>query len=395
MTATATPLPPDLEPVRQAALRAIAPIKAATESTVADETFLFNAKRTEAGRTLPPYYLVYFLLVELLGFRNLGKFEKVSWSVPIEFQGRAFLIEHRKFGLGVFAHDPANEEDAAKEIVSRIQRAVREAEPFFEWLAEKAAANSKLNVINNNVFLFERFRFLSADYVRRKQEAHDRRDERIIKEGETMGGGKWQTITMPAHRLRVESGWIALSAVDAFFSWTEHVFILVAILRGDLKTGTDVVCLAEADWATKFKAVFDLNDPASKKFYDSLVSIRQELRNYVAHGAFGKQGQAFDFHSRAGAVPLLLPHRAGSKFRFGQGMSFDYDAALEVIEKFVPHLWSGTRAPAQVYVQTELPLILTHAADGTYAAAMSSSEAMEELVDYLSHQFDQAANMDW
>jgi hypothetical protein len=90
------PLPPKLELVRQTARRALGPVVPATDQTVADKEFLFKAKRTNAGRALPPYYLFYFLLIDLLGFKNLGKFEKVSWSVPIDFKGRAFLIEHRK-----------------------------------------------------------------------------------------------------------------------------------------------------------------------------------------------------------------------------------------------------------------------------------------------------------
>ncbi|ESR01319.1 hypothetical protein F753_01330 [Stutzerimonas chloritidismutans AW-1] len=40
-------------------------------------------------------------------------------------------------------------------------------------------------------------------------------------------------------------------------------------------------------------------------------------------------------------------------------------------------------------------MILTLAADGTYEKAMQSVEEMEQLVDYLEHIADQAANMDW
>lgn len=146
----AKPLPLEFEPVRDAAKRALGPVIPANPDTRADKNLLFDAKRTEAGRELPPYYLVYFLLVELLGFRNLGRFEKIDWSVPIGFEGKAFLIEHRKFGLGVFAHDPDTEEDAARKIVRHIKKAVKVAQPFFDWLAEQAVAASKLNVTNKS-----------------------------------------------------------------------------------------------------------------------------------------------------------------------------------------------------------------------------------------------------
>lgn len=115
----------DLEKVRERAAKAIQPIAPATEQTKAEKNFLFDAKRTDAGRNLPPYYLVYFLLVDLLKFKNLGQFEKIAWSVPIDFKGRAFLIEHRKFGLGIFAADlPADESDA-EEIAKRIRKTTR------------------------------------------------------------------------------------------------------------------------------------------------------------------------------------------------------------------------------------------------------------------------------
>ena len=98
-------LPAKLEPVRERAARALAPIRPADGGSRAPKNFLFVVERTDAGRRLPPYYLVYFFPVDLLGYRDLGKFEKVSWSIPIDYEGTAFLIEHRKFGCGVFAAD--------------------------------------------------------------------------------------------------------------------------------------------------------------------------------------------------------------------------------------------------------------------------------------------------
>ncbi len=62
--------------------------------------------------------------------------------MPLDFDGQAFLIEHRKLGLGVFAHNPKKEEDAAEEIVVRIHIVVKVARPFFDWLAEQAVHHS-------------------------------------------------------------------------------------------------------------------------------------------------------------------------------------------------------------------------------------------------------------
>ncbi len=382
----------NIDEIKERAFRAIAPLKPANSGTSATKDFLFAAKRTEAGRMLPEHYLVYFLLVDLLGFRNLGQFEKIAWSVPVEYDGRAFLIEHRKFGLGVFAASLPEDEPAAAAIVACIQKAVKAARPYFEWRAQQAAKDSELNVVNRTTELFARLEFYFGLYDARRTEAEARADERV--ETSTKHGS---VITMPAIGLRREARWLALSAIESFFSWTEHVFIHIAILNGRCETGDDVARLAGAEWSVKFKAALGLNDPQDKHFHDELGVVRRQLRNFVAHGAFGKDGEAFHFHSTAGAVPMLLPHkRDPSSFRFGQGVNLKADEAITLIRAFILHLWSGSRAAAKIYIQDyALPLILTDVANGTYAHAMSSVEAMTEHAEHLATLIDRHANMDF
>jgi len=77
-------------------------------------------------------------------------------------------------------------------------------------------------------------------------------------------------------------------------------------------------------------------------------------------------------------------------------LAFDDAEAIEVIEEFVIHLWSGSRKPARIYIEeSDLPLVLPHASDGTYQAAMSSVNDMAEFVDHQIGEWDRAANMDW
>lgn len=390
-------LPSELEPVREAARCALGSVEPATASTPADKDFLFNAKRTDAGRKLPAQHLVYFVLVDLLGYRDLGRFEKLAWSIPIDFNGRAFLIEHRKFGVGVFAADLEKDEADAQQIVNHIHKAVKAARPFFDWLAARAIDESAINVTNKSVSLFDRFEFLRDGYHLKANEAEAHKDERVVKTGKSEDGGSWQTISFPAFRLRTEAKWFGLSAIEAFFSWTEHVFIHIGILRGMLTSANEVTRAAEANWLTKFKLAFDLADERSKKLYDELLIVRKELRNFAAHGSFGKQGEAFHFHSSAGAVPVLLPDPIGSRqFALGEPSDFDLQHALQTIEEFIMHLWEGPRAPARIYIQKyELPLILTMTRDGTYGKAMTSIDEMTSIADHLARQMDKAGDMDW
>ena len=407
------PLPPELERVRDLAHRVILPIKPADSSTQAEKEFLFSATRTEAGRKLPPYHLVYFLLVDLLNFRDLGRFEKLAWSIPIDFEGRAFLIEHRKFGVGVFAPAGDEWEAQAKRIVGLIGRGVRVAKPYFRWMADNAIQASKLNVRNVGDKLFERYTFFRDSFkvalvetqtLKSIRETNNKQREFLpspfgasVKEKTASTEGVIRLFTHPDFKRAKDASWLALAAVEAFFGWTEHIFIHIAILQGNFTTGEQVAQIAESDWGTKFKKALDIGDKSTKSHFDKLVTIRRQLRNFVAHGAFGKEGEAFHFHSRAGAVPVVLDHTlARAQFSLSPELAFEDTEALAMIEEFIVHLWSGSREPARIYIQESgLPLILPNASDGTYARAMSSVDEMREFVDHLSEQWDAATNMDW
>ena len=352
--------------------------------------------RSSAGRSLPPYYLVYFLLVKLLNFKDLGRFEKVAFSIPVQIDGTILMVEYRKFGLGIFVKDAADE-DVAEEAAKCIRAGVKAAQRYFDTLADAAAKGSDLNVENTAQELFARFIYFAGRYAESSAEAEARKKERVETEmPKSQDVISAVTVTFPSYQLRKEARWNATAAIEAFYSWTEHVFILVAILRGKIATGEDVARAAGAEWKEKFKLALEISNPDTKQFYDRLTTLRNQVRNFVAHGAFGKNGQALSFHSVVGAVPLLMPHRQSKEhFRFGNGVDFLPPEAMQLIHDFITHMWSGNLSPAKIYIESGLPLILSHAYDGSYAQAMTSDEEMTDFTDHLSRVIDDAANMDW
>ena len=120
----------------------------------------YGGTRTRTSRSLPEY----FLLVDLLGFRCLGKAEKVAWSIPLELDGQLLHVEHRKLGLGIFSSGDANSEAAAEEVVRLIHKGLRVARPYLDWCAEKAVNDSRVTIINRSIELYDRFEFLLEEY---------------------------------------------------------------------------------------------------------------------------------------------------------------------------------------------------------------------------------------
>jgi hypothetical protein len=394
----------EIQEIRNRVLKAIAPLK-----SVDRPISYFYGRRTHAGNELPRQYLVYFLLIDLLKFRHGGEQEKVAWSIPVEVDGEIAMIEHRKLGLGVFVPQnstpdysvkPASpqNEALAKKIVQLIEKGVKVATPYFDHLASVAASRSQLNVSNNSSWLYERFEYLRGEFRKKLQEAANRKNEKQTVEHTNLDGSTKYTETIyPVFQIRREAEWIGIAAIDAFFGWTEHVLIHIAILECKVSTGDEVERLAGADWADKVKTVLDVNDSSIKGLYDNLRSIRVQIRNYMAHGAFGKGGEAFEFHSQAGAVPVRLTEKGeASRFSLLVKRSFDEGEALDAVDAFVAALWAGSRAPAKLYLQESgLPVILTFAVDGAYKAAMSSEENMADFIEGLENRFAQTADMEW
>jgi hypothetical protein len=83
--------------------------------------------------------------------------------------------------------------------------------------------------------------------------------------------------TYPVFQIRQEAEWIGIAAIEAFFSWTEHVLIHIAILEGKITTGDAVDELARAEWANKVKVAVDISDPSMKGLYDKLLLVRAQI----------------------------------------------------------------------------------------------------------------------
>jgi hypothetical protein len=378
----------EIENIRQQAMRAVAPLSPLVEG----RKYSYGQKRTDAGASLPESYLVYFLLVSLLKFPHAGRWEKVAWTIPVDFNGNAALIEHRKFGIGVFSSASAEDEAAAAEIVAAIKKGVGAARPFFDHLAVEAVSASRLNVTNNCAWLYGRYTYL-RDEFRRK--AASVTDTSLYKLPE---GVELKSFSDLKYSDSQEARWLGIAAIEAFFGWTEHVLIHVGILLGKIHTGEDVARLAEGNWSDKVTASIDLScEKDTKVIYEDLLAVRRQVRNFMAHGAFGKHGEAFHFHSVAGAVPVNPTDPQETRvFSMWSLPSFDEAKALEVAESFIAKLWAGHRAPAKLYLDDpDLPVVLTYAVDGTYAAAMVSEADMKTFIEALSREINNAANMDW
>jgi hypothetical protein len=201
----------DVEQIRAQAARAIAPLKPLQEW----RKYKWGGARTDAGRELPPYYLVYFLLADLLNFPQSGMDEKVAWSIPVDFNSFAATIEHRKLGLGVFFSKTPEDEAAAAEIVAAVRRGVGAARRYFDHLAAHALTGSRLNVSNNSPWLFGRYTYL-RDLFKEKAASVQNRSLYDVEEIDLVldSGSKVKHFTF-SYSDSEEAKWVGVAAIEA------------------------------------------------------------------------------------------------------------------------------------------------------------------------------------
>lgn len=360
------------------ALSILHPIKQIDDNTQAKNDFLFTAKKSNASKNLPDYYLIYLLFSKLLEFKNLGRFEKIAWSFPIDYNGKAFLIEYRKFGVGVFVQDKDDENDAA-EIAKKISGAVKCARPFFDKIANDAIHSTSLNIINHNELLYERCVFLKTQY-----------DNLTVKLSEDIDS------MIDYRKLQFQIIGVAISYIEAFFSWTEHLFIHLSVISGAVISGDALSEIIKNEWKYKYTKAIPKNQ-TSDKFLASLLTIRTQLRNFFAHGSFGKENQSLEFHTGTGAIPVYMSYRRShNNLSLNNPSSYKYNEAIAIIDEFIYYLWNCEITPAMYYTQQHyLPTIMTYAVDGQYKKAMANLDEMNILSMQIIQEIENGYNMDW
>lgn len=377
-----------LDQVRDIVAKAISPIEPPPEAQG-------GAVGCQSFKGIPhhEYYLIFLLLVDLMGFKYSGPFEKVAYIIPVGYNGTRYTVVYAKFGMRI----ECPQDGSPKDVYDALKRGMKAAKKYYLWRAAEASTTSNLNLVSKCPTLWDKYVFLKDQSQKLLERFEADKDKSVVENGYNEDGSfKWSSVSYPAYEFRTQSVWLHEAAVDAFFAWSEQALVHMAVLMGKLKTGKEIADLLKKEFGEKCKLILDLSKPEEKSSYDDILMLRGELRNYVAHGSFGKDGSTFQFHSRVGAVPLkILDGEDQSDFSFGFSPRRDWESDYSRIDNFLEMLWSGNRSPAKQYLETGFPCVLTYASDGTYQKAMRSDEEMSSFIDFIGYQMDTAANMDF
>ncbi len=389
----------DHDAVKAKASEAICPLRQASGWSFA---YRASCTRTEAGDGLAvaEAHFVFALLVDLLGFEDLGPSEKLLWSIPVEFDDMVFFIEHRKFGLGIFAPNIPHIEESARKVVRLINEGIRTARKFghFKSWVQKHSKDRNVILINDSIMLYDRYVYF-LELFEEQWSAFEKKHEEAS--SRTSGDPFGQIASYcDCDYHREQAAWLGQSAINCFFSWTEHIFIHLAMLLGNPKANTVEKCnrlIKSPEWRKKYRSVFNVdNDREAETYLRSLTRIR-ESKNFTSHGHFGKDRETLWVSTGIGFVPYNAePSRSINPWRHNDSVGFTERESLQLIERFIKYLWSGARRPAYILLQERsYPTFFQFMLSGDYGEAMKSEEAMKSLVYGIENKFDIGENMDF
>lgn len=329
------------------------------------------------------------LLRDIMGFSWTGKDEKVAWTVYAAFDGMPMAFALRKFGFRI----DCSSEHTGRKALGALRKASKLAEPIlFELASEQAHAGNVVLVNKFNDFhaRYWFFRNLAVDAYNSPPPSPN-----VIS---TNSDGMATGYVSDPFKPQREGYWFASAMVDAFFSRLEHQCTLLLPFIGFDPTGSRLSAIIRDDWGPKFKAVFNINvNLDAKRIYDRLFSLRERIRNPLAHGGFEKGDHSLYFHvPTIGTLPGSLSRISDSaiQFKFIAIERHDFEEICAIFDDFEAFVGSSLRRP-QRYVESGLNVAFDERSRREYAASIANDDVFENYLEYQTHLADMHANMDW
>ena len=326
------------------------------------EINLEDFKYREFGRTpddLLNSKLISMVFFDVLGVKCIECSKLLNYKIAIKYKGDVYLIVNDEIGLAVKSRNSIERLDEIIEIENIIFALFKKSHRYFDSIATEAIKSSHVAVFNKENELLDKLRFLTNKYRALQRKIKKFEDERDIKIPSLEDSYDNMRISRQAdHYLE--------SLIEVFFSWSEHVFVLLAILLRKVKTVEEVVDLINnQSWQEKFKLILPLTNNMNEEYYQKLLKIKEEYRNYNTHGKFGRGYDGFEVHCMFGFVKIPSMKQRKMKdgaymFNWGElDKRISGDEVISVFKAFMKHLWSGYRLNAKLYINKyALPLYL-------------------------------------
>lgn len=353
---------------------------------------MFAFENVSTGNYDPPAYIVAFLFLSALGYKDFGSSEKVWWHTFFTYRGHVFLLRDYKFGswsleaLKGHAVPP----DVLRQIIAKIQSGSRHTDELLSQELKKKISQEKFWLHNGYRSLKAAFTFY-ADELKSTIAHLERALKRHTKNKSSLKniGGRWNE---SARLEQVVSYW-AFPLFVSFFSLLE--FILDAFYAFQ-RPSLSFFDFRRQIWEERFKTLITI-PPGSDilRRYQKLLRIKALFRNPLTHGLTNETSLLVPVPF-GGLVPATYEHLASS-VHFGM-TAISREVALEALETFDQLLGHFNDelpyAYYMRYIEHGFSIPIQSSDIAGIKAEMVNLESFEKYLEHRSQYQDAVTNRD-
>ncbi|WP_409461718.1 hypothetical protein [Amycolatopsis sp. GA6-003] len=344
-----------------------------------------SGRRLSLDQRFQPQLLL-LVLEDILGSRNLGRSEKTAWEVHFGYGGTLCVAAFRKYGLRLEAYTngmPDRTLDSLLlELAELLATAVKlvERHVFQDFISDQVKAGA-VGVVNQ----YGRLRGMYRHFRELTEAAHN--GDGQLTSLPSSSGGLWLLAA------QTEGFYTTVAMVNAYFSYLEHLFVLMLPFSGFDASKEDLVSFLKGKLGDKFKRVIPLaGNSDAQKFYDRLRSIAEEFRNTHVHGGFDKRHGGLIVLCAGGALRAdIATRRGGPYYELVPVDEGEFEHVCAIFDEFDAWI-APTRGHR--WAVAGLTVAFDPASVATYADAADDA-AFDNLLKRTSYMEERNANMDW
>jgi hypothetical protein len=304
---------------------------------------MFVFENVSTGNHEPPAYIVAFLLLTVLKFRDFGRSEKVWWHTFFSYREYVFMVRDYKFGSWSLESKKGTPvpDGVVKQVIAKIQSASRHADELLALELKKEIDAERFWIHNAYEGLKEAFGFYCLETqasIKSLQEVRDRHS------AESLNVKDWSKRWTQLRKAEALVSYRAFPVLVSFFSLLDFLFDAFYAFERPQISFNDFRNLS---WQERFKAVIPI-PPGSEivGIYEKLVRIKAQFRNPLTHGLTNETSLLAPV-AFAGLVPVSYEHLESS-VHFGH-LTVSDTVAAEAMQAFGDALGFFSRAEPFAY----------------------------------------------
>ena len=340
----------------------------------------------------PMSYMVYICFVVILGYKFWGQEEKVAWTIPFTYKGEAFIATHRKLGFRICAaKETSKAGPLVLEMLLKLKNMIRLADGIVEPIIKEQVAFCNCTILNKYSDFMSRYEFFreKADSTFKTPPPPRRLDEPL---------GEVPSIWSFKNNILREGFYYTQAMLDAYFSYLEHVLVLLVSFEPDFDRERDSLdSIIFSDWTSKYNRIIKPeSNPKGMRYYNKLKEIKEKFRNTFAHGGFEKNGSPYFVHFPGlGAIPLSLSKFTNSvHFHITPIREIEFSEICTFLDEFEDYLEGLLFRPMQI-IKAGIDISYNEPNRKEYQLALRSDEDVEEFIEHETYLWERQANMEW